>query len=126
MDGHHLGTITLKEGKVMPNVTIYKKRNVWWMQYRIHGTRMRQSLSTRNESVARRKAKTHEQKLIKGEGEEVKRRIKIESFWEIYLPHAKTTKRPKTFYNDFRFWSRFSDWLATKQIKYVDQISAQV
>ena len=107
----------------MVNVTIYKKRDIWWMQYRINGTRVRKTLSTKTESVARRKAKAYEENLIKGEGEGFRGRIKLEPFWEEFLPHARSTKRPKTVHNDVCFWNRFSNWLNIKKIRYIDQVS---
>ena len=95
-------------------------------RYRINGIRVRKSLSTKNEIIAKRKAKYQEQKLLKGESEGFRGRTQLESFWNEFLPFAKSTKRPKTVDNDCRIWQRFSNWLAIRNIKYVDQITSQL
>lgn len=109
----------------MVNVTIYKKRETWWMQYRFNGVRIRKSLHTKNENVAKRLSKAQEIKLIKGEVEVCKKRKTLDSFWQEYLPFAKARKRPNTVKNDSHVFEKFSIWFSAQGKKYLDQIKSE-
>lgn len=110
----------------MANVTIFKKRQIWWMQYRNNGTRVRKSLSTKNEKTAHKLARIQEDKILLGECEGHKGRIQFDAFWEVFLPFTTTSKRRKTVDNEIRIWKRFSEWLKSKGMKYLDQITPVV
>lgn len=110
----------------MIRVTIFQKRQTWWVNYRLNGKRIRRSLETKNQKTAERKAKEIEKRFILGESEGVQGRRTFEAFWDEYLPYAESSKRPKSVYNDKYIWKRFSEWLTSKGLKFVDQVTSQI
>jgi site-specific recombinase XerD len=112
--------------QVTINVTIYKFRDVWYMQYRKNGTRIRKSLGTKNKSVARKLAIAEEEKIRQRENISLNGKTKLDDFFEKYLVYAQTIKRPNTIRDDKQFWKQFVEWLKNKDINRVDQVTAQI
>lgn len=107
----------------MAQVTLFKRGKIYWMQYRVNGHRVRKSLQTTRLQIAERKAQVQERKILMGEAEGFRGRIKLESFWEKYLEYAIKAKRPRTVRIDKQVWNEFSNWADKHGIAYLDQIT---
>ncbi|MFH1743075.1 MAG: tyrosine-type recombinase/integrase [bacterium] len=111
----------------MNAVTIYKKddRDIWWVQYRVNGTRVRKSLRTKDTTVAKRIARQIQKQLDLGELGACHTRIKLDQFWPQYVKEASQKKRRSTIRTDRFAWNTFMKWAVPQGLTYLHEVDTR-
>jgi integrase len=88
--------------------SIFRKpgKKTWWVTYYLDGTRIRYSLRTKDERIARKKLKKLEADLVTGELE-AKTLTPIRPFLEAFCAHLATTRSAKAYKNDISYLRTF-------------------
>jgi integrase len=84
--------------------SIYKQPGsaVWWVSYYRDGRRVRESLKTCDERIAKKKARRIEAELVTGEHEE-RTNTPLVPLLEAFCEHMETTRTRKSYKNDISY-----------------------
>ena len=88
--------------------SIFRKpgKKTWWVTYYLDGTRIRYSLRTKDERIARKKLKRLDADLITGDLEP-KTHTPIRPFLEAFCTHFATIRSAKAYKNDTSYLRTF-------------------
>lgn len=103
-------------------VHIYKRSATYWIRYTSNGEHQRQSLGTKDLSIARRIANKIEKDLILDIHQIPSSKIPIEDFLQRYFADAEIHKRPRTVQTDHRAIDTLRKY---ESVQYVSDITPE-
>lgn len=96
---------------------IFKRGDVWWLSYWVHGERVRKSLKTRSKHVANREKQAIEAELSKGyHRAAAEKNPAVGVFWAKYLDWANDHKRPRSIDTAETAWRYLVEFTKVKKV----------